>query len=64
MAKTAKRGRSKPSLTDDILAGLHETLKYARGEKADVVIHRVVPSESKARKARVKLGLPRQAKRV
>ncbi|HKM87769.1 MAG TPA: hypothetical protein VJX48_04125 [Xanthobacteraceae bacterium] len=64
MAKKLKPAKAKRSLADDIRAGLQEALKYARGEKADVIVHRVVPSESKARKARMKLGLPRQAKRA
>jgi hypothetical protein len=57
MAKKLKRAKAKLSLGDDIRAGLQEVLKYARGEKADVIVHRVVPSETAARKARRKLGL-------
>ena len=42
MAKKVKRSRkAKPSLADDIFASLNEALKYARGEKADVIVHRV-----------------------
>jgi hypothetical protein len=47
MAKKVK-GR----LVDDISASLNEALKYARGEKADVIVHRVVPRDTTARKAR------------
>jgi putative transcriptional regulator len=46
-----------PSLADDIRASWQEGLKYARGEKADVIVHRVVPSDTDAREARHKLGL-------
>lgn len=52
MAKKVKR-----RLADDILLSLNEALKYARGEKAAVVEHRVVPSRTDAREARHKLGL-------
>jgi putative transcriptional regulator len=53
MAKKMKRSR----LAEDILLSLNEALKYARGEKADVIVHRVYPRESDAREARHKLGL-------
>jgi len=58
MAKKVKRSRkANPSLADDIFASLNEALKYARGEKADVIVHRVVVRDSDAREARHKLGL-------
>jgi putative transcriptional regulator len=58
MAKKVKRSRkATPNLADDILLSLNEALKYARGEKADVIVHRVVPSHTDAREARHKLGL-------
>jgi hypothetical protein len=57
MAKTARKNKATPSLADDIRASLQEALKYARGEKADVTVHRVVPSHADAREARRKLGL-------
>ena len=57
MAKKVKKGRVKSSLADDIRASWQEALKYARGEKADVTVHRVVPSDTDAREARHKLGL-------
>ena len=57
MAKKLKPAKAKLSLADDIQASLREALKYARGEKADVIVHRVVPSAAKARRARIKLGL-------
>jgi hypothetical protein len=63
MAKRVKKNKAEPSLADDIRASLQEALKYARGEKANVFVHHVVPSESKARKARMELGLSRRAKR-
>ena len=57
MAKKLKRAKAKVSLADDIRASLQDALKYARGEKADVIVHRVVPSAAEARRARIKLGL-------
>lgn len=58
MAKKARKRKGKPTLADDLRAGLKEMLKYARGEKADAIVHTVVPSAAKARKARQTLGLP------
>jgi hypothetical protein len=43
MAKKVKKNK----LADDIFASLDEALKYARGEKADVVVHRVIPMRAK-----------------
>jgi hypothetical protein len=57
MAKKARKNEATPSLADDIRASLQEALKYARGEKTDVIVRRVVPSRSDAREARHKLGL-------
>jgi len=57
MAKKVNKNKAKPSLADDIRASWQEALKYARGEKADVIVHRVVPSHTDAREARHKLGL-------
>ncbi len=51
----AKKVKSR--LADDIFVSLNEALKYARGEKADVIVHRVTPRKSDAREARIKLGL-------
>jgi hypothetical protein len=64
MAKKAKKNKAKPGLADDIRASLQEALKYARGEKADVIVHRVVPSATNARRARVKLGLSQRSERA
>ena len=47
----------KSRLADDISVSLNEALKFARGEKADVIVHRVTPRKSDAREARIKLGL-------
>ena len=44
MAKKLKPAKAKLSLADDIRASLQDALKYARGEKADVIVHRVVPT--------------------
>jgi putative transcriptional regulator len=57
MAKKVRKNGAKPSLADDIRASWQEALKYARGEKADVIVHRVVPRHTDAREARMKLGL-------
>ena len=64
MAKKVTRIKAKPSLADDLRASLQEALKYARGEKANVIVHRVVPSAAAARRARVKLGLSRRSGRA
>jgi putative transcriptional regulator len=55
MAK--KVTKTKPRLADDIRESWQEALKYFRGEKTDVIVHRVVPSSTDAREARHKLGL-------
>jgi putative transcriptional regulator len=58
MAKKVKKNHKKmPTLADDIFASLNEALKYARGEKADVIVHRITPRDTDARDARMKLGL-------
>jgi putative transcriptional regulator len=57
MAKKVKERKKRFSLADDIRASWEEALKYARGEKADVVVHTVIPSDTDAREARHKLGL-------
>jgi hypothetical protein len=64
MATKVKKGRAKPSLADDIRASLQEALKYARGEKADVIVHYVVPSQTAAREAQRKLGLSQRRRRA
>jgi hypothetical protein len=64
MAKKAKKNKATPSLADDLGASLREAVRYARGEKVDVIVHRVVPSEPKARKARIKLGLSQRSGRA
>ncbi|HZS64042.1 MAG TPA: hypothetical protein VFA53_06035 [Xanthobacteraceae bacterium] len=60
MAKKVKKSQ----LADDILLSLNEALKYARGEKADVVVHRVIPSARNARAARRILGIETKPKAV
>jgi hypothetical protein len=64
MAKKVKKTKAKPSLAEDIRASLEEALRYARGEKTDVIVHRVVPSASAAREARHKLGLSQRSGRA
>jgi hypothetical protein len=60
MAKKVKKRTRKPTLADDLRASWEEALKYARGEKADVIVHHVTPSDTDARLARHKLGLSRR----
>jgi putative transcriptional regulator len=57
MAKKLRKNTAKSRLADDIRESWQEALKYFRGEKADVIVHRVVPSRTDAREARHKLGL-------
>jgi putative transcriptional regulator len=57
MAKKVKRYKVKVSLADDIRASWQEALKHARGEKANIVEHRIAPRHTDAREARMKLGL-------
>jgi putative transcriptional regulator len=57
MAKKVKRIKTNLSLADDIRASWQEALKYVHGEQADVIVHQIVPRESDAREARMKLGL-------
>jgi hypothetical protein len=58
MAKKVKQNhKATRSLADEIFASLNEALKYARGEEADVIVHRVTPRDTDARVARLKLGL-------
>jgi hypothetical protein len=64
MTKKPKRAKAKRSLADDIRASLREALRYARGEKADVIVHRVVPRAANARRARITLGLSRRSGRT
>jgi putative transcriptional regulator len=46
-----------PRLADDFRASLHEALDYAAGKGTKAVVHRVVPHDTDAREARLKLGL-------
>ena len=64
MANKIKRAKAKRSLADDIRASLQEALRYARGEKADVIVHRVVPRAANTRRARIKLGLSQRSGRL
>jgi putative transcriptional regulator len=51
--KPAKRSR----LAKDLMASLEEAVRWARGEKTNVIVHTVIPSDTDAREARHKLGL-------
>lgn len=44
-------------LADDIRASLREALDHTAGKQTDAIIHRVVPQQTDAREARLKLGL-------
>jgi putative transcriptional regulator len=44
-------------LADDIRASLREAIDHARGKRTKAIVHRVVPRETDAREARVRLGL-------
>lgn len=57
MAKKVRPAKAKPALANDIRASWQEALKYVRGEKTDVIVHRIVPRDTDAREARLKLGL-------
>jgi hypothetical protein len=64
MAKKVKKNKAEPGLANDIRASLQDALKYFRGEKADVIVHRVVPRAADARKALMKLGLSQRSGRA
>lgn len=57
MAKKVTKRTKKPRVADDILASLQDAVRWARGEKVDVVVHTVTPSNTDARLARHRLGL-------
>lgn len=61
MAKTVKRTKKRPSLADDIRESLEEAVRWARGEKTNVIVHTVMPSDTDARLARHRLGLSQRA---
>ena len=44
-------------LADDIRESLHEALDVAKGKRTRAIMHSVIPRETDAREARVKLGL-------
>jgi hypothetical protein len=54
---TKKPRTRRVRLADDLRASLQEVIKYVRGEKVGVIVHRVKPNRAKARSARRKLGL-------
>ena len=60
MVKKAQKRKVKPTLADDIRASFNEARDYFAGKKTDVIVHTVVPSAAKARKARHTLGLPQR----
>jgi putative transcriptional regulator len=44
-------------LADDIRESLHEALDVAKGKRTRAIMHSVIPRETDAREARIKLGL-------
>ena len=58
----AKKIRSR--LAEDLIAGLEEVRDHFAGKKTGVIVHRVTPSASAARKARLTLGLSRSKEDV
>lgn len=57
MKKKVPLRKGKPSLADDIRASFNEARDYFAGKKTNVIVHTAVPSATKARKARLTLGL-------
>jgi hypothetical protein len=57
MATEVKSRKKKRRLADDLRESLEEALRWARGEETGAIVHTVVPSAAKARRARQKLGL-------
>jgi len=53
----AKQRKREPGLADDLRAGLQELLRWVRGEETGAIVHRVIPSKAKARRAAKLLGL-------
>jgi putative transcriptional regulator len=56
-AKKVKRSR----LAEDIFASLEELRDYVAGKPTNVIVHKVIPSDTDARLARHKLGLSQRA---
>jgi hypothetical protein len=52
-----KRKEREPGLAEDLRTSLEELARWARGEKTGAIVHQVIPSEAKARRARKILGL-------
>lgn len=53
----AKKPVKRSRLAEDLMASLEEAARWARGEKTNVIVHTVIPSDTDAREARHKLGL-------
>jgi hypothetical protein len=54
--------KTKRRLAADIRASLREAREYLAGKPTKVIVHRVTPSASAARRARILLGLPVRSK--
>jgi hypothetical protein len=52
-----RRRKRNLSLAGDLRASLEEAARWARGEKTGAIVHRVIPSQAKARRAAKLLGL-------
>jgi hypothetical protein len=64
MAKKVKKPKRSLGVAGDIRVSFNDALKYLRGERTDVTVHRVVPHVSKARQARMTLGLSQRPGRT
>ena len=53
----SKTTRKNSRVADDIRESLGEVLDYASGKATKVIVHRVSPTETDAREARLTLGL-------
>jgi hypothetical protein len=56
----AKKVIRKPTLADDVRSSLHEARDHASGRRTKAITHRVIPRDTKARAARLKLGVTRR----
>ena len=52
-----KTTRKNSRLADDIRESLREASNYFSGKKTQAIVHRVSPNKTKARQARLTLGL-------
>jgi len=55
----AKKVIRKPTLADDVRSSLREARDHASGRRTRAITYRVIPRDTKARAARLKLGVTR-----